>query len=407
MNKKEESVPDFGDSITFDFSENAFLDSDQMGFDMDFDNISPDEICNSTFHNQPIWRCATLIAPAPAPDAFANYIDEPKEYISRPVLKRDSSNQMRTLNECLPLYTMSNDSPKCNHTTAPEIPVLLMPTYFETSLPLVEVLFTLENFLKQMVGLSFTQNEFEWNIVYLNGPSHCKLQLHVYTGFTSGHIVEANKLNGDSSLFRSVYSQVKSELLAGSDELSFDYDSSTVFTPLPIPPSILTENPDTFGLGPIFRMAQSQFLESQTEASRTLCDLSMEESLRQSLCESGCVPILRELLLSTSEWAQHHATVALANLSDCWECQEYIVNGNVLPILLNLGSDGAYQYSEIRILAVYILANVSSRLASQVIAAMGRGEVNTWVTAVDGFADERLKLHGVRAREALAVALVN
>jgi hypothetical protein len=35
----------------------------------------------------------------------------------------------------------------------------------------------------------------QWNVVYVNGPSHCKLELNIYNGFTRGYIVEANRLN--------------------------------------------------------------------------------------------------------------------------------------------------------------------------------------------------------------------
>jgi hypothetical protein len=176
-------------------------------------------------------------------------------------------------------------------------------------------------------------------------------------------------------LFRNLYSQLKSEINA-SDE--FEYDSGTVFTPLPMPTCILSDSTDTCGLGPIFRMAQSQFIDSQMEASRTLCDLSADENMRESLCQLGCMPVLKQLLECPCEWVQHHAAVALANLSDSWTCHEHIIQADILPVLLALGREGHYQYKELRVLAVYILANVSSSCASVVIQRIGPETVASW-----------------------------
>jgi hypothetical protein len=196
---------------------------------------------------------------------------------------------------------------------------------------------------------------------------------------------------------------MKSDLDASD---GFEYDSSTVFTPLPMPTCILSESNDTCGLGPIFRMAESQFIDSQLEASRTLCDLSADENMRESMCELGVVSVLRQLLASSNDWVRCHAAVALANLSDSWTCHESIIEGDVLPLLLHLGLDGHYQCHEIRVLAVYVLANVSSSCASAVISTVGQAAVCDWFRTIDeDNTDERLKLHAHRAMVSLTDVL--
>lgn len=87
--------------------------------------------------------------------------------------------------------------------------------------------------------------------------------------------------------------------------------------PVPDSQKQVSESETLTHLGTIFRMAQESKLEAQLEASKILCDLSMEENMRQSLCDGGCIPVLRNLITSShSDWTKQHALLALANLSD-------------------------------------------------------------------------------------------
>lgn len=181
-------VPDFIDSVFFDISPSASTPMDSAhDFDQiltsveetDIDSVTLDEICATTFHNEPIWRCATLLTPAPAPDAFMERVGEPAEYISRPKLARERAvnamaDDLQSSN-CYSLFLPKSDlysvaspcpsssaAPKINHLTAPEIPLLLMPTHFEVlNLSLGDLVSKLECFLRDVAGLSFFQGNFE------------------------------------------------------------------------------------------------------------------------------------------------------------------------------------------------------------------------------------------------------
>ncbi len=205
-------------------------------------------------------------------------------------------------------------------------------------------------------------------------------------------------------MFRSIYGQLKGSFSSASSfENLGEYDSFSVFTPILAPPALLSDTLETSGLDPIFRMAREPFLESQLEAVRTLCDLSAEESLQQPLCELGVVEVLRDLMVSSaSAWAQQHAALALANLSECKICQEVIISSGILPVLLSLSTNGPYQSTELRRLATFIFANVASSSAAGVISCLGQDRVTAWMGSVDTLMDERLKLHAERAREFLA-----
>lgn len=161
------------------------------------------------------------------------------------------------------------------------------------------------------------------------------------------------------------------------------------------------------GLGPVLRMARQSTMEAQTESSRIICDLSVEESIRESMVEQGVVPVLRDLMLSPcSHWAQQHAALAMANISECKVGQEAIIDNGVLPVLLQLAVDGGFQDLELHRLAVFILANVSTCLAERVVTSLGHHLITVWMSSVDGMRDERLKLHAARARSSLSSVLV-
>jgi hypothetical protein len=232
------------------------------------------------------------------------------------------------------------------------------------------------------------------------------MQVHIYAGFSNGYVIEGNRLQGDSSLFRSLYSQLKMDLSTEEGDSGVCYDSFTVFTPLPMPPSLLAESSDLHGLGPIFRMAQSPYVEAQLEAVKNLCDLSNEDSIRAQMGALGCISVLVELLRSSqSEWVQQHALLTLANLSDCSECHNAIVECGITSTLLNLCRDGDYQTAEIRVLGAYILANVCSQNAVKVASMIGAQALGAWLPTVDNLIDERVRLHSSRARDLLSVFL--
>lgn len=211
-------------------------------------------------------------------------------------------------------------------------------------------------------------------------------------------------MNGDSSLFRSLYGQVKAELSTEDNDAEVCYDSFTVFTPLPAPLELLSDDSDVNGLGPIFRMAQSPYVEAQMDAAKTLCEYSSEESIRAEMVRLGCIPVLMQLLSNahSSDWVQQHALLAIANLSDCCDCHSAIVDSGLVPVLLNLCRDGTFETAEIRVLGAYILANLSEgQHVVQVASLLAGAALTAWAAGADNLMDERVRLHSQRVRESL------
>ena len=139
-------IPEFRDSFQFE----VFEFPDQIY--VNFDEVSPDEICISTFHNEPVWRCATVVAPAPAPDTFAS-LDQPQENIPYLSRMRDSGGVYES--------RRSSSRSLIEGVEAPELPVLLMPTHFEVKVSLNIIIDRMELVLNSTGGLSFERKNLE------------------------------------------------------------------------------------------------------------------------------------------------------------------------------------------------------------------------------------------------------
>jgi hypothetical protein len=83
--------------------------------------------------------------------------------------------------------------------------------------------------------------------------------------------------------------------------------------------------------------------------------------------------------------------------------QEAIIDAGILPALIKHATDGPYHHSEMSRESARILANLSQRLASRVVAVLGTRTVANWIESVDMLSDEKLKLHASRAKESLSV----
>ena len=409
------NISENGDVSNFDNEESSFVE---------FDEMSPDEIILTTFNNEPIWRSTSVVAPAPAPNAFEAFLESTPHFYSleRPSLLRgnrlnaslpspsDTASEVGTVSTLSSPLTLAPDPTIAltNVASVPQIPVILMCTHFEMFLALDELILRVSNFLKTAIGVSFDFNSlgYQWVVYYLSGSCHCKLQISIYEGFREGYLIELHRLNGDSSLFRSLYLQIKADLIPSLDEISSAYDSFTVFTPLPCPPSILPYSDDLQGLGPIARMATSPLADSQLEAARTLCELSADEDMRVHLAALGFVDVLMQVFeRSDSWWAQQHAMVALANLSDHTDCLPSLLPLAVLP-MLNLLSTTDFESSHLRILAAYILANLCAAFASEVVQIASENVLRAWLSRVMCTdADDGLRLHSMRAWESLQLVM--
>lgn len=399
------------DFSTFQDFLNDIFTFDSVEFEDLISSTNSDFISVPTFYDaEPVWRGAAVhhgqhnsFLSSRSSASF----DEPfNAYKEKPFLTDSEvfvSNKSKNIFEETAVHGCS--------LVAPELPYILMPSNFETNMRLDYLVIQIDKFLDEFHGISHTyvESNCEWTVFFLTGSSHSKFQIHIYSDKSKGensYIIEGNRLRGDASSFRSFYSQLKAKLATNEEVVEFT-DSFSMLSPFPVSSSLLPDNLLLAGLDSIFKMAQELTLEPQLEAAKILCDLTMDESFQQQLCESGCITVLYHLIKnSISEWAQQHAMSALANLSDSKVCQATIVDTQgMLQLIIQYASNGPSRLTEISRNAVFILANLSISLPLQVMNVLGEKELSKWLRTVDAFIDDRLKLHAQRAKESFIVIL--
>jgi hypothetical protein len=199
-----------------------------------------------------------------------------------------------------------------------------------------------------------------------------------------------------------VFAEIKSVFGAAIEEMPKGFDMAAMAQPLP-DSELLSDIEAREALKPIIEMAKCGFMEAQLEACRVMCDLSVHDGMQQHMCDNGCIQVLVDLASSPCEWTRQHAFLTLANLSEAQSCQEAIIDAGILPVLLKQAKDGPYNLAEMSRESARILANLSSRMASRVIAVLGHHAVTNWINSVEDLNDERLRLHASRAKESLSV----
>jgi len=392
-------IPEFSDFVPFDVAQGSLTFENSFPLDdFSLEDLAP---AAAGIYHDTMLKGVAVMAPAPAGDFFEHpALQMSSTQMMKPTLAREpKASASKIFSSALSITVTPAVVEKAF--VAPEVPFLLMPTHFETELDLETISTRLEKTLFDAPGVSFEcdRDNLEWSAVCMRGSLHAKFQYHVYSKTSTVFIVESNKLSGDTALFRSLFSTVKTGVLATETVV---FDALQVFAAPASAPALLADNSDQMGLGPILRMARLPYVESQVEASRSICDLSTEENSQVQLCQLGVVAVLRDLLAnSASECAQHHAVMTLANLSDNAACQSFVADPALLNVLIQLAADGPYQSAELRRLAVYVLANLASRMPGRVVEALGHQSVSRWVSSVDCIVDPRLRLHATRAKESL------
>lgn len=306
-------------------------------------------------------------------------------------------------------------SPRSSTYTAPPVPefALSKSIFKMNDLPCVDqLLMQLNVILEQQTsyGLQFEANfeKCEFTCFYIVGSKHCKFVLSVYDNSPSrenSFLVEAQKRNGDSAPFRSIFDTIKVCCMT-SPSLSVGVRES-FSNSVPTPSQSNWDAESVEGLLPILNMAKSRMIDTQLEGARLICEISSDDACHECLLANGVVDITKDIIEDSmaSEWAKQHAVLALVNLCDQVNCQEAIIKAGVLPVLLRLATDGPCQSAELRRLSVVILAKISSRVAAKVIQNVDAMELKRWMGAVDSLRDSKIKLQAEIVRSAFREVL--
>jgi hypothetical protein len=139
-----QQAAEYDESIPFEFG----------GGYSEFDTISPEDVLITSYQNEPVFRCSTLLAPAPAPEAFEAHLDLPVDSIvERPSLKRHTSKNSYSISEASSYLDYKVQS--CGGIIVPEIPLLLMPTHFEVEMDIGSIMIKVNEILNSVAGVSY------------------------------------------------------------------------------------------------------------------------------------------------------------------------------------------------------------------------------------------------------------
>jgi len=298
-----------------------------------------------------------------------------------------------------------SSTPLTTRPSVPSKPHYLVPTHFVCESDIETILSTVNRCLNDISEISYeySDNDYKWSAVYVKDTKYCELEVFIYSDSGNPYIVEANRLTGDASAFYPFYKDLKNNLLTSCDECR-SADSFASSTPMPGAIEPLSEVEAKEALAPIHMMANEDYPEAHQIAAHILCDLSIQDGIQQQLCDNGLISVLVGFAKEDGLFAQHtqrFAILALANLSDSHVCQEKMIEVGVIPLLLNLATDGPYQTAEMRRAVARILANITSRLAATVASSVDRSLLLQWIADVDNIRDSKLRYFADRAKTSL------
>lgn len=293
-----------------------------------------------------------------------------------------------------------------SNVVVPEQPFYIAVTQFQTTFDINTIISTVEQELSNLseVSYMFFPDKCRWESLYLSGPTRCKFEFNVYKNGTGSHIIEGNRLCGEGFPFSSIYKSVRTKFSA--NDMCSSPSSVTNFQYIPLPDTLpeLTSDEVAEAVAPVLAMASSGKFESQVNAAQIFCDLSLQQNMKEVLCESECICALVDLCRVDFDCCNQHAICALANLSSSRNCQDALLrNGTFLQHLMQLCCDGTFHTAEMRRECARILANVCAvrANAATMLQVINCEEMTQWLGTVDTIKDERLRLHAARAKHAL------
>jgi hypothetical protein len=161
--------------------------SGDLGGYLEIDQIGEEDLMTAwAFDTEPMYKCATLLTPAPAPEfGFEAHLGEPREYIiEKPFLKRGSSRNMNPSStafscsfeetafrvtshdstECASSGSNVNVLQSCGGVSVPDLPLYLMSTHFEVEADIEVLSLGISEVLNSICGVSYEFNKDNFEV---------------------------------------------------------------------------------------------------------------------------------------------------------------------------------------------------------------------------------------------------
>lgn len=241
-------------------------------------------------------------------------------------------------------------------------------------------------------------------------------------------IVECSKMSGDYVSFKRAFSSLKDLLFTNFSVQEEDSNTDNCYLSEKAMRSSLSSISYTNNsfddvvdnkeveksLHSIVKMARSNYLDAQVEASSILLSVSSDDRMHAALFDNGCIQCLMLLVKQdASLTAKMNAVFALANLSETNSYHRTLVDLYVslskdfqkpfIFNLLDLVLDGPASTAEMRREAARIVCHISSTHAGKIASDIGADAIRVWSARVDSLKDAKLKLHAKMAKKAFAL----
>merc|ERR1712065_30058 len=321
-----------------------------------------------------------------------------------------------------------------NKMKIPPKPYLVLPCNFVTWDSAEKVVSSLEELFKNgfasvinyeyvdqdtTVDYEYVDHEYGFNGVFIRGSKYCDFKVRIYQDKQDLLLIEMQRLHKDSCgfTFKKIFEAVKTKLTTSkvspttvaseeylmNDEFSVaDFSSADLSTA-----SQLTDEEITSSIRQVLSMMQDSNDQSQLESCRILCDLSEENEIRKQMIDNGCVESLVKILSKNDKdrLVQQHSVFALAQLSECHECDQALVACGAIPLLMSLVDNGTYKTAAMRRECARVIANVAMKNARLICDSVSGEEINTWSSRIPLIKDQTIKERSERAFSFISILL--
>lgn len=238
--------------------------------------------------------------------------------------------------------------------TFPERPCFLVRTHFaHTFEALVDpreivesvesVLDTFHTFDFNFFSSALHGESSMWKGKHIRGAQCCEVYVTVYTD-GANHIVEANRVRGDSKPFMNFYKEFKTMVTKIAAPVK---KTGSLFLS-PLPSQVVADDQFLSGIKPIFSMSAEPFMEARLEGVKMLCELSSHETALLGLeeCRTQVVAALERLASDEMDDVKQHGIMAVSNFVNLVDIPDYktsvIANSFLLGQLLEFATDASY-----------------------------------------------------------------
>lgn len=259
------------------------------------------------------------------------------------------------------------------------------------------------------VDYEYVDHECGFNGVFIRGSKYCDFKVRIYQD-KQGLLIEMQRLHKDSCgfTFKKIFEAVKTKLttstvspttvtsaeLMNNDFSAADFSSADLSTA-----SQLTDEEITSSIKQVLSMMQDPSDQSQLESCKILCDLSEENEIRKQMIDNGCVESLVKVMSKSDKerLVHQHSVFALAQLSECHDCDQALVACGAIPLLMSLIDNSSYKTAAMRRECARVIANVAMKNARLICDSVSREEINAWSTRIPLIRDQTIKERSERA----------